>query len=109
MSHLYGITGGPPVIEPDRFQRGGRPGDEIVINGYVVAREVDYRDDKRLTCQWLVVSRSSKAVLGLITWHSPWRCYVLEPRPQVLFNSECMLDIARFMDENRRTRRKDTA
>lgn len=108
MSARYGITGGPPVIEPG-YQDGGKDMGTTELGKYLLVREVDYRDDKRLTRMWFVKSKSSRAVLGIIQWWPSWRCYTFIPREGTVLNSGCMLDIAQFMDDNRASRREDPA
>ncbi len=49
------------------------------------------------TGRWYVVNKRSGDRLGLISWYGPWRCYVLEPEPDCVFNASCMWDIIRFI------------
>jgi len=35
--------------------------------------------------------------LGSIKWHAPWRRYVLFPSSNVLFDSNCLLEICSFI------------
>lgn len=54
-----------------------------------------------------VLNKRSGDVLGLIQWYPDWRCYVLHAVPEgVVFNGECLRDIATYMDEQTRKRKE---
>jgi len=36
-------------------------------------------------------------LLGIISWHGPWRQYTFDPEEMTTFNKECLEDIARFL------------
>lgn len=44
---------------------------------------------------WIVQVRSrwQRCELGIIAWHSPWRCYTFAPYPSTAFSSGCLADI----------------
>ncbi len=50
------------------------------------------------TYRWLVSSAKWGSSLGEIRWYGPWRCYALFPEKDVLFNAECLKDIASFLE-----------
>jgi|GEM_PF-2436455 len=51
----------------------------------------------RVTSIWEILSKDGKTYLGRIRWHAPWRCYVLFPEKDTLFNAGCMQDIIQFI------------
>jgi len=52
-----------------------------------------------------VDSRSGGYRLGLITWYSNWRQYVLEAEPHVVWNVGCLRDVESYMQELMNERR----
>lgn len=54
-----------------------------------------------------VVSRSKGDLLAVIKWYGPWRQYVLLPKPETVWNTNCLEDITWFigcrMSERRRS------
>lgn len=58
------------------------------------------------TNRWEVWSLSNGMVLGMIRWFGRWRGYVFEPDHGTVFNQECLRDIALFIDEQMKARRK---
>lgn len=59
------------------------------------------------TEEWMVLNDSDYC-LGLIRWYSPWRQYCFEPEEDAdaIFNNQCLLDIAVFLQaetEKRKT------
>ena len=55
------------------------------------------------TLRWALLNRGGSR-LGVISWYSPWRCYTVDPEPGTTFNSQCLRDIARFLDSVRSKR-----
>jgi hypothetical protein len=55
-----------------------------------------------------VLSARHGDVLGVISWHAPWRQHVLEPAPDTVWSNGCLDEIERrltAMNEERRARR----
>lgn len=61
-----------------------------------------YMTAERLPCDphdvWLVNDRRG-ALLATVEWYAPWRCYVMDPASGVVFNAECLAELARFCAE----------
>lgn len=54
-----------------------------------------------------VWSRKSGETLGEIKWFGRWRQYTFFPRPETIFNSECLDDIRSYIKDLMLERRKD--
>lgn len=53
---------------------------------------------KKTRC-WIVRALQGLALLGQVSWYSPWRCYVFHPMQGTLFERKCLRDIATFCEE----------
>lgn len=71
---------------------------EEVMTSYYNIRFISDRYPPRKTKIFVVVNKESKTVLGMITWHGPFRKYSFFPEPNRVFETTCMKDIAGFMD-----------
>jgi hypothetical protein len=63
------------------------------------------------TVRWDVVSNRGQC-LGFIGWYGAWRQYVFEPEPATVFNRECLLDIATYLErvnEEHKRKQRGTA
>jgi hypothetical protein len=49
------------------------------------------------TKRWEVRSRSDDSLLAIISWHAPWRRYVVTPQGHTLFDASCLDEIATFI------------
>lgn len=61
--------------------------------------EKEPRAPNRKTETWCVVTNyheCMQSVLGVVKWHAPWRCYAFFPRPDTLYEQQCLHDIAEF-------------
>jgi len=54
-----------------------------------------------------VWSRKSGEILGEIKWFSRWRQYTFFPRPETIFNSECLDDIRSYIKDLMDERKKN--
>ena len=57
------------------------------------------------TSIWHVVAKEGGMVLGEIRWWGRWRGYAFFPRPNTLYESTCLSDIAGFISEAMSKRR----
>ncbi len=62
---------------------------------FVTFREVAQKPDK-LTKVWRVVSVQGDTLLGGIKWWPAWRRYCFFPLTDMLFDANCLWDIADF-------------
>lgn len=74
------------------------------IGKYLLVEELG-QPPERKTKRWQVSSKSG-SILGIITWHGPWRQYVFMPDPNCIFNTGCMEDLCTFIKEQMESRRK---
>lgn len=40
-----------------------------------------------------VFSKEGNLELGTIKWYSAWRCYTFQPKPETIFETDCLQDI----------------
>jgi hypothetical protein len=64
---------------------------------WLMFRFLSYSQTK-VTSIWEVLSKSGKIRLGLIKWHSPWRCYAFFPEKDTIFSVTCIKDIVLFIN-----------
>ena len=75
------------------------------IGEYLCVQEAVYPEtEKRKTKVWSLLGQRD-VVLGVVVWHTAWRCYVLSAHAGTILNAECMRDIARWLDIVRPERR----
>lgn len=68
---------------------------------YLLFEERDLSDagwpkDKRTI---VVLSRSRGDVLGVLSFHAPWRQWVMDPAPDVIWSHDCLTDAAAKLRE----------
>jgi hypothetical protein len=63
-----------------------------------------YPNAKKKTRTWNVFPLQGIYLLGKVKWHATWRAYCFFPAADMLFNAECLNDIAEFCRENRAVR-----
>lgn len=51
------------------------------------------------TFTWRVVTKDGPSLLGDVKWYGPWRCYSFFPRPDCIFEKQCLRDIASFCEQ----------
>jgi len=51
---------------------------------------------------WLVRGSRTRDLLGEIVWNKKWRCFELHPDDLTGWTSECLRDVADFLDQHRR-------
>jgi len=54
---------------------------------------------------WNILSKISGDVLGKIKWHGPWRQYCFFPSQNCIFNTKCLDDIKKMINELMAARR----
>lgn len=69
---------------------------------------LESRGKGRKTDNWSVIANYSDELLGAVKWRSGWRCYTFYPRQGTLFESLCLMDLARFCADQTRAH-KDAA
>lgn len=57
----------------------------------------DGANPKYDTEKWSVSSKSDGGHLGSVIWYAPWKRYTFESYAGVVFDHECLRDIATFM------------
>lgn len=53
------------------------------------------------------VESTSDSQLGQIRWYTAWRCYCFFPMFNPIFNSGCLIDIAKFCYDQTENRKKE--
>jgi len=48
---------------------------------------------------YVVKTKKKYETIGFITFFKPWKKWVFEPCEQTIYDTECMKDIIRFMEE----------
>ena len=62
--------------------------------------------DTGKTRVWDVVTRDGGGVLGSVKWFGRWRQYSFFPKPDTIYESVCLGDIAAFMDAEMTARKR---
>lgn len=52
---------------------------------------------------WRVLNARHGDILGRIEWYAPWTQYVLVAKPDAVWSSGCLRELARFVDGLRAT------
>lgn len=52
----------------------------------------------RKTAIWQIRSTRNDGLLAAVKWFAQWRQYVVEPAVGAVFNSECLREIAGFLE-----------
>lgn len=60
-----------------------------------------------VTHRWTVKNAKDQLELGFIGWHSGWRRYVFEPKDETVFDSECLMELAEFLQSATRLQQED--
>lgn len=60
--------------------------------------EVTTNKDKK-TKQFNVINRESRIFLGTVKWFGNWRQYSFFPQPNMVFERQCLMDIAHFINQ----------
>ena len=47
----------------------------------------------------ITVKNRDFEVLGKIYWHNHWRRYIFEPKAKIVFDSKCLKDITKYIDD----------
>ena len=50
------------------------------------------------TSVWNVLSKEGGETLGQVRWYGRWRKYAFFPRPNTLYENDCLRDIAGFIE-----------
>jgi hypothetical protein len=64
----------------------------------------------RKTRTWKVLAKQDGSLVGLVSWHAPWRryCFIVQaymPSASV-FDDQCLRDIAAFVESRTRQHRR---
>jgi len=76
---------------------------------WIIFKNISDHYPPRKTEIFHVINKEYGTVLGMITWHGPFRKYSFFPEPNMVFETTCLKDIAGFMDnlmEERKTNGK---
>lgn len=52
--------------------------------------------DKRTVA---VLNKRSREVLGVLSYHAPWRQWVMDAAPDVIWSQDCLTDVANKLRE----------
>lgn len=63
----------------------------------------------KLTKVWRVVSTQDGTLLGGIKWFTNWRRYCFYPLPDMIFDENCLWDIADFCSSETTSQKQDQA
>lgn len=58
------------------------------------------------TVVFTVAPKDSGAAIGEVRWYGPWRKYAFFPRPETVFEQDCLRDIATFCEQETKQHRK---
>lgn len=61
------------------------------------------------TAIYSVSAKDGGATLGAVRWYAPWRKYAFFPRPETLYEQDCLRDIAAFCEAETRAHRERKA
>lgn len=53
--------------------------------------------DTGKTFAWQVTDKEETALLGLVSWHGPWRKYVFMSGDRVIFDADCLQSVQEFL------------
>ena len=68
--------------------------------------EWDSSTQSKKTKVWRVIAKGSNLVLGKIGWYGAWRGYAFFPFSNCLFETQCLRDIASFIEEQNKLQRQ---
>jgi hypothetical protein len=57
------------------------------------------RSPSGITQIWQITSVHTGVLLGQISWYSAWRRYVIFPESGTVYDSACLTEITKFLDE----------
>ncbi len=67
---------------------------------YLRFEEVTELSKNKKTKDFRVWNQSNNNFVGFINWYGPWRRYVFStPKQEMVYDTNCLKDIARFIDE----------
>jgi hypothetical protein len=66
------------------------------MSKYLEFKQVPYEGK---TKRFEVISKLHGDVLGRISWHGAWRCYVFSPAFETIWNKDCLKDIQDFLQQ----------
>lgn len=55
---------------------------------------------------WKVVNKNNQVCLGEICFWGGWHSYVFSPHPQMIFEKQCLRDIANFCEQQTKLQRE---
>ena len=62
-----------------------------------------------ITSIFTVAPKQGGGALGTVRWYAPWRKYAFFPRPDTLYEQDCLRDIATFCENETAAQRKRRA
>lgn len=72
---------------------------ERPIGRYMIARKLGSSP----RAPWAVLNTRSRDQLGRVEWYPDWRQFVLVAKPDAVWSSGCLRELARFVDGLRAT------
>ena len=46
-----------------------------------------------------ILNKDTHCIIGTIRWYGPWRKYSFFPEPNTVFESQCLSDITKFLND----------
>jgi hypothetical protein len=74
-----------------------------VVKKYITFQLIEC---KPKTTVWSVINNNSKFELGIISWYSGWRQYVIDFVANTTFNDGCLKDVIEFLEDLNYQQRK---
>jgi len=74
---------------------------------YILFVLIQKNGAKKITKTW--EAHSSGIVLGTVKWWAHWRRYCFFPKPEMLFDANCLWDIADFCSRMTTEQKEDQA
>lgn len=60
----------------------------------------------QITKRWNIVSKDENCVLGVVKWFGRWRGYAFFPTAETVFETQCLNDIALFIQNQNKAHRE---
>ena len=70
----------------------------VFVSKFLKIYDITHRFKERKTAVYVVTGQTG-AALARILWHGPWRRYIFEPYHDTIYDSNCLKDIIKFIDE----------
>lgn len=76
----------------------------IDLGKYVRIYE-EYKENRKTPIYYLYNQLDERIELGEIKWNGKWRKYCFYPYDETLYDTQCLMDIALFMDKLNKEKR----